>query len=332
MNTDASNGDRHNPDIWAASTLGKHPEELRLPHEYIQQGVPVFVAAPSRHSDREFDYPRKWPEISADLCRLDRWRPGLGLAVCAVTGVRFDVIDIDPRNGGDESFAGLRNAGLIPPVYGEVQTPSGGVHLYVARSNLGNCKPVPGIEVQAGDNNGRGRGMVFIPPTIRASKSDNTKKPYTASRNIDWIGLQEGSEHPDFQPWLEFLQRIKPVRRPVNRATGIIKKADEPITGLEDLTNCSLTEEERKQRYFEVVAIALVKEMLEAREGSRNNTLNALAFRLGSVAGLGMPVEQVAAALAAAALKTGLPAVEVAGTTESGLKAGLKHPMVWNHS
>lgn len=116
-------------------------------------------------------------------------------------------------------------------------------------------------------------------------------------------------------------------------ALAAVQKKDEPVFGLEDIEDCALDEDERKECYFNAVAVALVKEMLEAREGYRNVTLNEKAFRLGSVAaGLGLPVDQAAIALAAAALKTGLPEFEVVRTIKSGVEAGMKNPMVWSHS
>ncbi|WP_409074076.1 hypothetical protein [Micromonospora chalcea] len=116
-------------------------------------------------------------------------------------------------------------------------------------------------------------------------------------------------------------------------ALAAVQKADEPVFGLEDIEDCALSEQERKERYFNAVAVALVKEMLEACEGYRNVTLNEKAFRLGSVsAGLGLPVEQGATALAAAAKHVGLPDDEIARTLKSGVEAGMKNPMVWSHS
>ncbi|SCF46389.1 hypothetical protein GA0070563_114180 [Micromonospora carbonacea] len=105
------------------------------------------------------------------------------------------------------------------------------------------------------------------------------------------------------------------------------------MVGLEDVTDCSLGEDERKQRWFHATAVGLVKDMMAAREGHRNDTLNKLAFRLGSVvAGLGMPIEEAAVALAVAALKSGLSETEVAKTIKSGIEGGMKQPMVWSHS
>ncbi|WP_188193436.1 bifunctional DNA primase/polymerase [Nonomuraea sp. SYSU D8015] len=178
--------------------------ELALAREFIANGVPVFVARPApRSSDREFYFPKGWPEIEPDLSVLDEWRPGY--AVCAVTGVRFDVIDVDPRNGGDESFRMLRDvARAAPPIRGIVSTPSGGQHYYVNQSGLRKFSPWHGIDIQAG------RGFVYIPPTIRVSKTTGQRKPYILSRPIDWDALDQLSDETEFDQftiWSDVLLR-----------------------------------------------------------------------------------------------------------------------------
>lgn len=69
----------------------------------------------------------------------------------------------------------------------------------------------------------------------------------------------------------------------------------------------------------------------EAREGTRNRTLNRAAFNLGQLVGAGLIARAtVEAELAAAAAEAGLPERETAATIRSGLEAGISKPRARN--
>ena len=70
--------------------------------------------------------PRGWQNTRPSLATVDAWRPGE--ALCAVMGHALDLLDVDPRNGGDEARPGLLAAGIWPSVYAVADTPSGGTH------------------------------------------------------------------------------------------------------------------------------------------------------------------------------------------------------------
>src|SRR5437899_7757447 len=71
----------------------------------LDAGVPVLTAPPST-TPGGGEYRRtRWRDAKVRYDVLDRWRPGWMLA--ALTGIAFDVIDIDPRNGGDGTWASL---------------------------------------------------------------------------------------------------------------------------------------------------------------------------------------------------------------------------------
>lgn len=82
------------------------------------------------------------------------------------TGIRFDVIDVDPPIGM-HSYLELRaladphtGKSPIPDVHGKVATASGGVHLYIERAGCGNAvNLLPGIDIRS-----RG-GYVVAPPS-----------------------------------------------------------------------------------------------------------------------------------------------------------------------
>src|SRR5690242_16384520 len=81
-------------------------EDLAIARGMAAAGIPVFVAYP--HPDKPGDYkPRgSWQTFAANPAYINAWRPGL--ALCAVMGQGLDLIDIDPRNGGDtEALNGI---------------------------------------------------------------------------------------------------------------------------------------------------------------------------------------------------------------------------------
>ncbi|MFC7447656.1 phage/plasmid primase, P4 family [Rhodococcus daqingensis] len=158
----------------------------------IDCGIPVFVAKPDDSRSTGYRLPSGWDKAVADPGALDCYRPGDALVM--VTGCGIDVIDTDPRNGGDATRAALGNAGIMPTVYGMTRTPSGGTHEFIASLGVRKGKAGDGIDVQAGDADGEGRGLVFLPPTERISKAyDETRGfnvPYT------W-------DHLDLDRWIE---------------------------------------------------------------------------------------------------------------------------------
>lgn len=187
----------------------------------IESGVPVFVAKPVPASyDRrsEFFLPKGWQRTKPDVRVLEEWRPGY--AVCAVTGIKFDVLDIDPRNGGEESLKLLRMIRVMPPFKGEVATPSGGQHFYIPRSHMRKSTNVwNGIDIQAGDDFEYGRGFVYIPPTVRKSKTTGRMTGYTwvEEPSVDIIQGLEGT--PEYATFKEVFKRF--YREPLEGVPGV---------------------------------------------------------------------------------------------------------------
>ena len=104
--------------------------------------------------------PVGWPRFTADgnERRLATTKPGCAYGM--VCGHVYDVVDVDPRNGGRESLDELAAAGCIPKPHWVVGTPSGGLHLYVDPLGVGKHPGFrPGIDLQATAS------FVFIPPT-----------------------------------------------------------------------------------------------------------------------------------------------------------------------
>jgi hypothetical protein len=104
-------------------------------------------------------------DAKTDVDRIGRWWQkhgdhNIGLA----TGHRFDVVDIDPKHGGVQSFLKLLHDHDLPECHACVVTASGGMHLYVKPTGKGNYASLrPGI-----DYRGKGGYVVAPPSTLGA--------------------------------------------------------------------------------------------------------------------------------------------------------------------
>ena len=167
---------------------------LEVAHHLVDMGAPVFPAPPNHSRPGEFIYPDQWQHYKPNHAAVDRWRPGWALAM--VTGVVFDVIDVDPRNGGRlTALQKLLGGGVpadLPRSYGWAHTPSAGDHYLIGRTHLPKCKPVTGIDLQSGADDGAGRGFVFIAPTVRISKFGPRK-----GEPVEYWWDLEPAGHPD---------------------------------------------------------------------------------------------------------------------------------------
>ena len=134
----------HNPDC---ESVGKHPRSFH------------GVKDATTDADTISRWWHMWPDAN------------LGIA----TGGGFAVLDIDPRNGGDESLERLEaQQGEI--VTKTVRTGGGGLHLYLrSAADLPNRTIAPGIEVKS-------KGLLVIaPPSLHVS-----------GEIYEWIDTGEG--------------------------------------------------------------------------------------------------------------------------------------------
>jgi hypothetical protein len=136
---------------------------LEMARDLARSGIPVFVAYPN-NSLLGFRLPDKWQTTAPEPRYVDAWRPGA--ALCAVMGYGLDLVDLDPRNGGDISSLD----GAMPITYAVAASPSEGWHGYVKSLGVRSRDKVrPGIDIKAGVD-GVGHGFAFLPPTERPSK------------------------------------------------------------------------------------------------------------------------------------------------------------------
>lgn len=128
-----------------------------------------------------------WYEVaSKDDATIERWwtqNPTDNIGIATGTKSQVFVVDVDPRNGGEESIELLFNRhGKFPRTW-EAVTGSGGRHYYFRMPNfaVGNVVGYhPGLDIK-----GTG-GQVVCPPSIHP----DTHKPY------EWDGLNEITEEP----------------------------------------------------------------------------------------------------------------------------------------
>ncbi len=183
--------DSRSPEVTAQQQVG-----LEAAGTLISLGVPLFVAQPALNGGLwdprggtggcGYMLPNGWQNSTCHLAVLDPeaggWRPGS--ALCAVMGHTLDLLDIDPRNGGDDARDALVAQGVWPAVLGKAATPSGGTHEFIKTLGVGSRDAVrAGFDVKGGRPDGTGRGFAFVAPTVKLSKTIGGIQPY------QWIDL-----------------------------------------------------------------------------------------------------------------------------------------------
>lgn len=165
--------------------------DLDTARRLAKMGVPIFLLTRT-NAKGELVPPAGWQLTRAidSEKAIDRWRPGFGLG--AVTGQIVDVLDVDPRNGGDQSWSAMKEAGKVPAVYGVSGTASGGMHHWIAPTGL-TKRSRDGVDLLAGDRDGKGRSFCFIAPTERRSKTTGqvTAYEWLTEPDLDGIALAQ---------------------------------------------------------------------------------------------------------------------------------------------
>lgn len=133
-------------------------------------GVPIFARrlerAGGKHeaTSRERGFPPSWHLLKPGEGGLDQAQRGMAFGL--ITGHGIDVVDVDPRNGGDTEDVRRKLGAADVSVLAEVRTPGGGVHFYVPSTGLRSFS-CGGVDYLGGDAAGEGRHIVFVPPTVR---------------------------------------------------------------------------------------------------------------------------------------------------------------------
>jgi hypothetical protein len=275
--------------------------DLDVARSLARLGVPLFLAR--LDGDGNPLCPTAWQQTApGDLTPVNTWQPGL--ALCAVMGHTFDVLDVDPRHGGTESARQLRDelANAMPRIYGKAQTPSGGWHYWLAPLGLAKRTGFrPGLDYQGGKPDGQGRGFAFIPPTVRPSKIDGVPRPYR------WLEPPEPPADCDFSG-VALAKAIAGPGRGSQRARAHIRQA----IRMSELT----------RPYVRAALAAELSAVASAAEGARNVQLNRSAYAVGRFVADGLVDADAAEdALADAACHAGLDYAEAARTIHSAFRA-----------
>jgi hypothetical protein len=210
-------------------------------------------------------------------------------AVSAIVG-----LDIDPKNGGDDSLARLEKENAPLPPTRTVRTGSGGRHLYFKHPGVA----VPNSAGKLGrglDVRGDG-GYLIAPPSLHPDGG-----------TYEWLDERDPVDAP---AWLLALV-VAPKQEP---AAAVPKeRADFGADGGSRYGLVALEEES--------LAVAATP------EGSRNDALNRAAFRIGRLVA-GGELDQMFAArrLVESGMAAGLPYEEALKTVKSGLVQGMRRP------
>jgi hypothetical protein len=215
--------------------------------EYAANGWPVFPCRP---------WPDKTPltahgfkDAKTDPAVIAAWwRRWPGAVIGMPTGIKFVVLDIDPRHGGVETLAGLGFAQL--PSTPVARTGGGGWHLYFA-------VPDPPIRNTAGD---RRRGI---------------------GPGLDWRGAGGYVIAPapgTGYAWIEEARRLP---------LAPVPPALLPIAGESADAVGEARETTELTPYSEAAILSACDNILDAPDGHQQATLNAESYLIGRLAGCG---------------------------------------------
>jgi hypothetical protein len=246
----------------------------------------------------------KWPatehgfkDASSDPVDWRWWfadsNDGIGLPTGLVSGIA--VVDIDPRNGGEQSLARLEAEHGPLPESAVSLTGGGGRHfLFRIDAALRCCKMADGVDLKADG------GYIVAPPSIHPSGALYRWQPGRAPDALPLAPLP---------PWC---RRKSP--RPAAQSEVAHKAVANPETA--------------KERFFVAHVGRARDDLLLTTEGNRNNALNKAAFAVGQIATLASSrnLDWALSCLRAAAAAIGLDRDEIEPTLQSGFQAGLQNP------
>lgn len=248
-----------------------------------REGWEVFPCGP----DKAPRTSKGFHDASADEAVVAAWDWDGALVGAAIPEGQV-VIDVDPRNGGNDTMAALKAAGHKLPRTRVVRTGGGGTHYYFRipegvelRAHLGQ-----GVDVKR-----PGRGYVVVPPS----------PGYALVRN----------EKPAPMPAWLLEALLKPER------DGTADEASEP----------KFFPFEKGTSYGLKALANIVERLVDAPAGGRNDELNRAAFSAAQlVAGGELDEAHALEALEAAADEAGLTPSETKKTLASGWEAGSAEP------
>jgi hypothetical protein len=283
--------------------IGRRPIDAAV--VYARRGWPVFPCHSARPSSGcscgtvECGSPGKHPRVrgglhssSTDASVIRGWwarwpRANVAVRTGEVSGLV--VVDVDPGHGGDATLRELEAVHGDLPMTRTIRTASGGRHLYF-RHPGGLVRNDAGRVLGRGvDLRGDG-GYVIAPP------SRGTAGAYAV--------IASGGTIAELPEWC--LERLAERSRP---RPAVPRDVRAPSAW----ANAALRGE--------------IDRVRSAVEGTRNDTLNRVAYRLGQIVGAGALLERdVEGVLVDEAVALGLGEREAVRTVRSGLQAGEAAP------
>lgn len=257
---------------------------------------------------------RDWESrATCDLARIRRcWDTGdynVGIA-CGPSGLL--VVDLDRPKPGAE-----------PPQEWRVPGVHSGVDVLAALAErAGAALPVETYSVRTGSG---GEHLYFAAPAHADFRNTAGKLGWLVDTRAAGGYVVAAGSVVDGRPY-EVLDDAEPATLPNWLAFRLAEQAhQEPMRDLAELHAAV----RRRSAYAAVALRNELDRVLEAREGSRNHTLNAAAYALGRLVTAGLIPEQLAEeALLQAGHEIGLGLHESEATIRSGLCAGARRPQM----
>jgi Bifunctional DNA primase/polymerase, N-terminal len=291
--------------------MSQRDELLLAARDYIiERGWPVFVLSSSKVPVPNCERCRKEHTTSQQMrdcgcltchgfyaATLDmaRVQEMVRLNPCGLLAIRTGavsgtvVVDVDAR--GLPAMRQMIADGLLPRTL--AQRTGSGYHLVYAHPGVriasGPGKGGPGIDVKSDD------AYIVAAPSVHPG----TGRPYR------WLGSLTDELAPLPQHWVERLRESDRPKLPERVPVEVVRGTRYAIGAL------------RRQ----------LVELLDAEEGTRNDTLNKSAFAMGQLVGAGTLDEKDAVAvLEDAGQRIGLSPGEIRRSVASGLRAGARCP------
>ena len=197
----------------------------------------------------------RWPELATTDPRqvADWWidDPTRNIGIATGEGSGFFVLDIDPKNGGDEALSSLEQVnGGLPTTY-TVRTGSGGLHFYFAMPDFDVTNSPGQLRGTGIDVRGEG-GQVVAPPSVTPAGVYTVESSAPVAPAPGWL-----------------LDLIRP--RPL------------ALVGGTDVAP-RIGDFDRLLDYTERAILAATETVAAARGGSRNQTLNDQVLALAGIA------------------------------------------------
>ncbi|UPG66893.1 AAA family ATPase [Gordonia hongkongensis] len=285
-----------------------HSTDLAFAWQLDALGIPVFCLPPG---GSEFDWSgdARWQHYTADGNgeRLSRWRPGW--SVNAVCGEMLTVFDVDTKNGAGIEQARQFLADNDIRVFGEVFTPSGGRHFYLAgHPDLRKFTPhgfdKSHVDLQANGCN------VYAPGTRRPKYGG---MGYVIGADGLDDALAEGDEAIEVLVGMHAANVAATTQRP-----PVQPWSGEPL-------------DTRQKAYVDSAVRDEARILANTADGNRQNRLYEAAIKLGSLmAGTGLDETEIRRELTQAAERNGYLADDgpaaVQRQIDRGLDYGARNP------